>query len=100
MPTVSVLVLDWNDFGCWRGVSSQAWPAARYRTLTNVTLAPFEMATRAGRGVWPVTHGKASVYLCGATVQGAPHLGHLRSAVCFDILVRWLEASGRQVTYC
>ena len=48
----------------------------------------------------PVTHGKASVYLCGATVQGAPHLGHLRSAVCFDILVRWLEASGQQVTYC
>ncbi len=48
----------------------------------------------------PVTRGKASVYLCGATVQGAPHLGHLRSAVCFDILVRWLEASGYQVTYC
>ena len=48
----------------------------------------------------PVTHGKASVYLCGATVQGAPHLGHLRSAVCFDILVRWLQASGQQVTYC
>jgi len=48
----------------------------------------------------PVTQGKASVYLCGATVQGAPHLGHLRSAVCFDILVRWLEASGQPVTYC
>jgi cysteinyl-tRNA synthetase len=48
----------------------------------------------------PVTRGKASVYLCGATVQGAPHLGHLRSAICFDILVRWLEASGYQVTYC
>jgi cysteinyl-tRNA synthetase len=48
----------------------------------------------------PVTQGKASVYLCGATVQEAPHLGHLRSAVCFDILVRWLEATGHQVTYC
>ena len=48
----------------------------------------------------PVTQGKASVYLCGATVQAAPHLGHLRSAVCFDILVRWLEASDYRVTYC
>jgi cysteinyl-tRNA synthetase len=48
----------------------------------------------------PVTPGRASLYLCGATVQAAPHLGHLRSGVCFDILVRWLEASGYQVTYC
>src|ERR1700733_5752296 len=99
MPTVSVLVLNWNDFGCWRGVSAQARPAARYRTLTKVTLRLFDTASRTGREFRPVTQGKASVYLCGATVQGAPHLGHLRSAVCFDILVRWLEASGQQVTY-
>ncbi len=52
------------------------------------------------RDFQPVTPGRASVYLCGATVQAAPHLGHLRSAVCFDILVRWLEASGLRVTYC
>jgi cysteinyl-tRNA synthetase len=65
-----------------------------------VTLRLFDTASRAAREFRPVTQGKASVYLCGATVQATPHLGHLRSAVCFDILVRWLEASGHQVTYC
>ncbi|HEX3514383.1 MAG TPA: cysteine--tRNA ligase [Trebonia sp.] len=65
-----------------------------------MTLRLFDTGSRAVREFRPVTHGKVSVYLCGATVQGAPHLGHLRSAVCFDILVRWLEASGQQVTYC
>jgi cysteinyl-tRNA synthetase len=65
-----------------------------------VTLRLYDTAYRAVREFRPVTQGKASVYLCGATVQGTPHLGHLRSAVCFDLLVRWLEASGYQVTYC
>jgi cysteinyl-tRNA synthetase len=65
-----------------------------------VTLRLFDTASRSVRDFQPVTPGRATVYLCGATVQGAPHLGHLRSAVCFDILVRWLEASGLPVTYC
>jgi cysteinyl-tRNA synthetase len=48
----------------------------------------------------PVTPGRVSLYLCGATVQAVPHIGHLRSVVCFDILIRWLAASGYSVTYC
>ena len=59
-----------------------------------------DTSARAVREFRPVTPGRVTVYLCGATVQGGPHIGHLRSAVCFDILVRWLEASGYQVTYC
>ena len=47
-----------------------------------------------------MTPGQASVYLCGATVQAPPHIGHVRSAVVFDVLIRWLEASGYRVTFC
>jgi cysteinyl-tRNA synthetase len=81
-------------------VSLPERPGVGYRTLSRVTLRLHDTAARTVRDFQPVLPGRASVYVCGATVQGAPHLGHLRSAVSFDILVRWLEASGYTVTYC
>jgi cysteinyl-tRNA synthetase len=65
-----------------------------------MTLRLHDTAARAVREFIPVTPGKASLYLCGATVQAPPHIGHVRSGVDFDILVRWLAASGYQVTFC
>jgi cysteinyl-tRNA synthetase len=65
-----------------------------------VTLRFHDTAARAVREFSPITPGKVSLYLCGATVQAAPHIGHLRSGVSFDILVRWLTASGYAVTFC
>jgi cysteinyl-tRNA synthetase len=65
-----------------------------------VTLQLHDTAARAVREFTPIRPGEASVYLCGATVQAPPHIGHLRSAVCFDVLIRWLEASGYRVTFC
>jgi cysteinyl-tRNA synthetase len=47
----------------------------------------------------PLKPGKVGIYLCGATVQAPPHIGHIRSGVNFDILNRWLRASGYEVTF-
>ena len=47
----------------------------------------------------PLKKGEVGIYLCGATVQAPPHIGHIRSGVNFDILRRWLITSGFNVTF-
>lgn len=64
-----------------------------------MTLHLYDSATRRLQPLRPVTAGQVRIYLCGATVQGSPHIGHLRSAVAFDILIRWLRRQGLDVTY-
>jgi len=59
----------------------------------------YDTATRTVRDFTPIKKGEVSIYLCGATVQAAPHIGHIRSGVNFDILRRWLIASGNDVTF-
>ena len=51
-----------------------------------------------GAGLRPAVPGEVGVYLCGLTVQSPPHIGHLRSAVNYDVLRRWLLHSGLRVT--
>jgi cysteinyl-tRNA synthetase len=47
----------------------------------------------------PLRDGHVSIYQCGATPQGLPHIGHVRSGVAFDILRRWLIARGYDVAF-
>ncbi len=46
-----------------------------------------------------MTPGQVGIYLCGVTVQSSPHIGHLRSAVNYDVLRRWLLHTGSEVTF-
>jgi cysteinyl-tRNA synthetase len=64
-----------------------------------VTLRLYDTATRAVRDFTPLRAGQASAYVCGLTVQGRPHVGHVRAALAFDVLRRWLTAGGLDVTY-
>ena len=64
-----------------------------------MTLHLHDTATRTTAPFTPVREGAVSLYVCGPTTQGAPHLGHLRTFLSFDVLVRWLERSGYEVAH-
>ncbi|HYN95714.1 MAG TPA: cysteine--tRNA ligase, partial [Pilimelia sp.] len=64
-----------------------------------MTLRLHDTATRSVRDFVPRIPGQVGVYLCGLTVQGVPHIGHLRSGVNYDVLRRWLIRSGYDVTF-
>ncbi|WP_131096795.1 cysteine--tRNA ligase [Streptomonospora litoralis] len=65
-----------------------------------MSLRFYDTSARQVRDFTPLREGRASLYLCGATVQAPPHIGHIRSGVNFDILRRWLEYRGYRVTLC
>jgi len=64
-----------------------------------VTLRLYDTAAREVRDFTPLTDGRVTVYLCGATVQGVPHIGHVRSGIAFDVLRRWLAHAGNDVLF-
>ena len=63
-----------------------------------MSLNLYDTASREVSEFKPLVAGEVSMYVCGATVQAAPHIGHVRSGVNFDILRRWLLKSGYKVT--
>jgi cysteinyl-tRNA synthetase len=64
-----------------------------------VGLRLYDSATAEVRDFVPLVQGHAGIYVCGATPQAPPHIGHVRSQIAFDVLRRWLERTGYQVTY-
>ncbi|ACZ31959.1 cysteinyl-tRNA synthetase [Xylanimonas cellulosilytica DSM 15894] len=63
-----------------------------------MSLRLYDTATRTVSDFVPRTPGQVGIYVCGATVQSSPHVGHLRPSVAFDVLRRWLTRNGYQVT--
>ncbi len=47
----------------------------------------------------PKKPGQVGMYVCGATVQSSPHIGHIRAAIAFDIIRRWMLRLGYKVTF-
>ncbi|WP_020578967.1 cysteine--tRNA ligase [Actinopolymorpha alba] len=64
-----------------------------------MTLRLYDTRARAIRDFEPLEPGKVTMYVCGATVQSPPHVGHVRYAVNFDLLRRWLVHNGSEVVY-
>ncbi|GAA2387062.1 cysteine--tRNA ligase [Streptomyces glaucosporus] len=64
-----------------------------------MTLRLYDTSARQIRDFTPLTPGCVSIYLCGATVQAPPHIGHIRSGLNFDIMRRWFAHRGYEVTF-
>jgi len=59
----------------------------------------YDTASRGIREFVPLKSGEVGMYLCGATVQGSPHIGHIRSSMVFDILRRYFEYKDYKVIF-
>ena len=64
-----------------------------------MNLKLYNTATRRKEKFVPLVEGRVGIYVCGVTVYDHSHIGHARSAVVFDVLVRYLRARGLDVTY-
>ncbi len=63
-----------------------------------MTVRLYDARSQALRELEPVVPGQVGIYVCGPTVQSSPHIGHLRSALSYDVLRRWLDHRGLTVT--
>ncbi|WP_394552839.1 cysteine--tRNA ligase [Agromyces sp. MMS24-JH15] len=64
-----------------------------------MSLRLYDTRAQALRDFVPLAEGRVGMYVCGPTVQSSPHIGHLRSALAYDQLRRWLAYRGYDVTF-
>ncbi len=64
-----------------------------------MSLRIYSTLSRAMLPLLPIEPGHVRMYVCGMTVYDLCHLGHARSMVAFDVVQRWLKASGLRVSY-
>ena len=57
-----------------------------------MTVRLYDSKAQALRDFVPLTEGHVGMYVCGPTVQSSPHIGHLRSALAYDLMRRWFAA--------
>ncbi len=64
-----------------------------------MSLRIFNTLSRAVEPLTPLEPGHVRLYVCGITVYDLCHVGHARANVAFDVVQRWLKASGLRVTF-
>ena len=69
------------------------------KTPANMSLRIHNTLTRAVEPFSPIEPGHVRMYVCGMTIYDLCHIGHARMMMAFDVVQRWLKASGLRVTY-
>lgn len=77
---------------------AQAASGETRMTRAAADLRLYDTATHSITPFVPIRPGEVSMYVCGATVDSSPHVGHLRAAVAFDVIRRWFTRLGYDVT--